>query len=673
MDNNNVKFSRPVPPFVRYCSAIIPTMFDDSLSYYEALCALWKWLQTNLVDVVNNNAAVTEDYINLVKELEQYVHDYFGNLDVQEEINNKLDEMAESGELTAIIAQFLGLGALAVFNTEADMIASEQLIKGAKCKTLGKYTIEDGYGAYYSIDETGDIALDNGLYATLIENFGGNNYIDEITVQQIRKFDTDCYVFTIPKYTANGELIMPHVEYGDNESPLNHADSTFSTLTANASLTIKAPEGSGLSNAIPSIIGDGEIIRSHDDFVGSSLADNYMYLGIKADRSISEFKVNNTTAQNMIDAGVVQAFDVYYKLVEHGVASDLTNVVTNESTVVTNPNPRQCLGVKLDGTIIILTCDGRTGNDSGLTSAQTQEVLIELGCYDAWNLDGGGSTSSAYKGSKINRNIDNNRTTERNIPYTLNFRKEIIDEELAKAYSTIGREKQNTLEQVYESVVQNATTDISHLDLNNLTDKVYLAYGNGMDNKPIGTNGYFLNLPHSQSQYRNQYSLQKYYNRDTGRSYSRRIVSGSMTDWEVDNLYMRKVNLASVTISADNTYEDVEYGATQGYIRYTNDETGIISFTNDGGFKCNSKNRILVVRGMVTVTGGTAGKKYLELVDNGTRVESCFFDDYYSGSNNHVINFEFAVQTTLDHVYKIRFNGKAGDTIGKRFLILEVK
>jgi len=103
MDDNTIKYSHPVPPFVRYCSAIIPTMFDDSLSYYEALCALWKWLQDNLVNVVNNNAAVTDEYQKQVKELEEYVKHYFDNLDVQQEINNKLDQMAEDGTLENII------------------------------------------------------------------------------------------------------------------------------------------------------------------------------------------------------------------------------------------------------------------------------------------------------------------------------------------------------------------------------------------------------------------------------------------------------------------------------------------------------------------------------------------------------------------------------------------
>lgn len=102
--DEKVKFSRPVPPFVRYCAATIPTVFDDSLSYYECLCALWKWLQDNVIETINNNAAITEELQAKVKELKEYVENYFDNLDVQEEINNKLDEMAESGELSELLA-----------------------------------------------------------------------------------------------------------------------------------------------------------------------------------------------------------------------------------------------------------------------------------------------------------------------------------------------------------------------------------------------------------------------------------------------------------------------------------------------------------------------------------------------------------------------------------------
>ena len=62
------------------------------------------FLQEKVIPAVNNNADALAEVQNLMTQLQEYVDNYFENLDVQEEINNKLDEMAESGELTEIIA-----------------------------------------------------------------------------------------------------------------------------------------------------------------------------------------------------------------------------------------------------------------------------------------------------------------------------------------------------------------------------------------------------------------------------------------------------------------------------------------------------------------------------------------------------------------------------------------
>lgn len=50
---------------------------------------------------------VVEEYIEKFNDLHDYVHDYFDNLDVQEEINHKLDKMAEDGTLEEIIARYI--------------------------------------------------------------------------------------------------------------------------------------------------------------------------------------------------------------------------------------------------------------------------------------------------------------------------------------------------------------------------------------------------------------------------------------------------------------------------------------------------------------------------------------------------------------------------------------
>ena len=105
--SENIEKAPNVPPFVTFVTSAVPMVFDNSLSYYEALCALWKWLQDDVVNVINNNATVTEDYIQLTNEMKEYMDNYFDNLDVQAEINNKLDEMAEDGTLTRIIKNYV--------------------------------------------------------------------------------------------------------------------------------------------------------------------------------------------------------------------------------------------------------------------------------------------------------------------------------------------------------------------------------------------------------------------------------------------------------------------------------------------------------------------------------------------------------------------------------------
>lgn len=181
-----IKHSRPVPPFMRYCSAIIPTMFDDSLSYYEALCALNRFIQTNLVDVINNNASVTQEYIHLVDELKEYVEHYFDNLDVQTEINNKLDAMAQDGTLGELLNSYMKpyIDSELAKTTQHINDLYEQLSQVENLSPKGAYStvsalesanpatgvyIVTGNGHIYSWIKDGS-ATDLGAYQTAVNN-----------------------------------------------------------------------------------------------------------------------------------------------------------------------------------------------------------------------------------------------------------------------------------------------------------------------------------------------------------------------------------------------------------------------------------------------------------------------------------------------------------------------
>ena len=90
-------------PFRYWCQKVLPLVYDDSLSYYELLCKVLDYLNKTMHDVDTLHG----DVVNLhtaYKKLQEYVNSYFDNLDVQEEINKKLDKMASDGSLLTIIS-----------------------------------------------------------------------------------------------------------------------------------------------------------------------------------------------------------------------------------------------------------------------------------------------------------------------------------------------------------------------------------------------------------------------------------------------------------------------------------------------------------------------------------------------------------------------------------------
>ena len=119
-------------PFGRLCVTLgmLPSSYKESLTYEEQLLWMLNYIEKTLIPTINNNAQAVEELQALYLELKSYVDSYFENLDVQQEINNKLDQMAESGQLTEIIAQYLGLAGVLAFNTLNDLKNAENIDRG---------------------------------------------------------------------------------------------------------------------------------------------------------------------------------------------------------------------------------------------------------------------------------------------------------------------------------------------------------------------------------------------------------------------------------------------------------------------------------------------------------------------------------------------------------------
>lgn len=93
---------KSLQPFRYWCQKVLPLVYDDSLSYYELLCKVVDYLNKTMEDVETLHGDVTGLHEAYVK-LQGYVNEYFNNLDVQIEINNKLDTMASDGSLLEVI------------------------------------------------------------------------------------------------------------------------------------------------------------------------------------------------------------------------------------------------------------------------------------------------------------------------------------------------------------------------------------------------------------------------------------------------------------------------------------------------------------------------------------------------------------------------------------------
>lgn len=89
-------------PFRYWCQKVLPLVYDDSLSYYELLCKVINYLNITMQDVETLHGDVGA-LNNAYNQLQDYVNNYFSSLDVQQEINNKLDEMANNGTLTDLL------------------------------------------------------------------------------------------------------------------------------------------------------------------------------------------------------------------------------------------------------------------------------------------------------------------------------------------------------------------------------------------------------------------------------------------------------------------------------------------------------------------------------------------------------------------------------------------
>ena len=141
----------------------------DALTDWQLFCKLGKEIN-KIINSQNVVGEQMEEVTNNMISLQEFVENYFDNLDIQEEVNTKLNEMAESGELAEIISQYLELSGIFSYNNLEEMLSATNLINNSRTIIFGKEDFTDGgYKEFVIKDNTHN---SSGQYSEAVLTYG---------------------------------------------------------------------------------------------------------------------------------------------------------------------------------------------------------------------------------------------------------------------------------------------------------------------------------------------------------------------------------------------------------------------------------------------------------------------------------------------------------------------
>lgn len=201
---------------------------EDMTNLYNAFTELQTYLFDEFADYKSELNASFDEYKNQVdgeieefetditadfNELHDFVDNYFDN-NFPQLVSDKLDEMAQDGTLENLLNDVAHL--TKSYNTYTDMIAdSATFTNGLRLKTFGYYSINDGGGAEYYINNSViatnyQVDLQNGLYLNLIIK---DNTINFLSIGGTKNGINDSIINKIIPNLESYKIFIPEGTY----------------------------------------------------------------------------------------------------------------------------------------------------------------------------------------------------------------------------------------------------------------------------------------------------------------------------------------------------------------------------------------------------------------------------------------------------------------------------
>ncbi|MGB5005394.1 MAG: phosphodiester glycosidase family protein [Ferruginibacter sp.] len=223
--------------------------------------------------------------------------------------------------------------------------------------------------------------------------------------------------------TTLGRRLTPLQFYEKNDKPLLVVNGTFFSFATNQNLNVVIKNGEVVSHNIKSVK------RKRADSTEYVIKLNRSAIGIRKNRNADVAWILTDSTKDFAKAWQFPPFRDESEVGVTGTISDEklpqrwrmqtaigggpvlvqsgTVMIFNEKEMmftgkaINDKHPRTCMGYTGDGYLIIMAIQGRLpGIAEGATLEQEAKLLKDLGCMEALNLDGGGSSCMLVNGKE---------------------------------------------------------------------------------------------------------------------------------------------------------------------------------------------------------------------------------------------------------------------------------
>lgn len=265
--------------------------------------------------------------------------------------------------------------------------------------------VEDSSVVSDVADTTGESKTPSASYAdpSSADSEAGYYSDDNITVRltEYRVEDTTVYVADV----VLNDAALLKTAFAENKYGRNIKEKT--SEIAEGKNAVLAVNGDYYSARSGCVLRNGTLYR---DFSGDGEQEALI---INGDGSFSFVYEDEADGNELVKSGALQVLSFGPALVKSG---SISVGVNDEVDKAMRSNPRTAIAWYGDLHYAFVVSDGRTRESEGLSLYELAEFLQGLGVKEAYNLDGGGSSTMYFQGEVVNNPTTNgNRISEREV------------------------------------------------------------------------------------------------------------------------------------------------------------------------------------------------------------------------------------------------------------------